>query len=84
MLNGVPGRVRPPPRPRAEAFTCTSTLALRPDGTTVLVSTGPVTSGDHAGHTITNTVVITSTDVLACATPSGLTSTAGPFLISIL
>ncbi|MEU6105933.1 hypothetical protein, partial [Streptomyces flaveolus] len=56
-------------------FTFTSTLALRPDGTTVLVSTGPVTSGDYAGHTITNTVVITSTDVLACTTPSGLTST---------
>ncbi|WP_181792705.1 hypothetical protein [Streptomyces sp. WELS2] len=72
------------PGTRPSRFTFTSTLAVRPDGTTVLVSTGPVTAGDYAGHTITNTVVITSTDLLACTTPSGLTSTAGPFLINIV
>jgi hypothetical protein len=50
----------------------------------VLVATGPVTSGDFAGRTIVNTVVITSTDLLACTTPGGLTSTAGPFLVNIV
>lgn len=65
-------------------FTYTGTLALRPNGTTVLVATGPVTSGDYAGRTIVSTIVITSTDLLACASPSGLTSASGPFLVTVL
>ncbi|MFG3155989.1 hypothetical protein ACGF7W_28575 [Streptomyces sp. NPDC048219] len=72
------------PTTHPSRFTFTSSLALRPDGTTVLVATGPITQGDLAGHTIVNTVVITSLDLLACATSGGLTSTAGPFLVTIL
>jgi hypothetical protein len=41
-------------------------------------------TGDYAGRTIVSTIVITSTDLLACASPSGLTSTSGPFLVTVL
>lgn len=72
------------PGTQPSKFTFTSSLALRPNGTTVLVATGPITQGDYAGRTIVNTVVITSLDLLACATPGGLTNTSGPFLVTVL
>ncbi|MFF6824784.1 hypothetical protein [Streptomyces longwoodensis] len=65
-------------------FTFVASIALRPDGTTVLVATGPVISGDYTGHTVVHTVVITSLDLLACATPGGLTLTSGPFSTTIV
>ncbi|TDT39967.1 hypothetical protein EV562_103338 [Streptomyces sp. BK208] len=72
------------PATQPSRFTYTSSLALRPDGTTVLVATGPITQGDYTGHTIVNTVVITSLDLLACTTTGGLTTTSGPFLVTVL
>ncbi|MFI8949754.1 hypothetical protein ACIGO6_24920 [Streptomyces sp. NPDC053750] len=72
------------PATQPSHFTFTSSLALRPNGTTVLVATGPITQGDYTGHTIVNTVVITSLDLLACATPGGLTTTSGPFAVTVL
>jgi hypothetical protein len=59
-------------------------IALRPNGTTVLLSSGPIISGDYEGRTILIQIVLTSTDLLACATPQGMTNTAGPFLVTIL
>ncbi|HWU08765.1 MAG TPA: hypothetical protein VN520_20685 [Streptomyces sp.] len=72
------------PGTQPSVFTQSYSVALRPNGTTVLVSTGPIVSGDFAGHTLVITIVLTSTDLLACATPQGMTNTAGPFLVTIL
>ncbi|MFI2644303.1 hypothetical protein [Streptomyces sp. NPDC018610] len=58
-------------------FTFTGGISLRPDGVTVLVLTGHVTSGDYQGSTLINAIVLASTDLTACLTPQGLTTISG-------
>ncbi|MFJ6699554.1 hypothetical protein ACIQM4_26260 [Streptomyces sp. NPDC091272] len=65
-------------------FNFTGGVSLRPNGITVLVLTGQVTSGDYAGKTVINTITLLSTDITACLSPTGLTSSAGPITITIL
>ncbi|MET9252558.1 hypothetical protein [Streptomyces sp. NPDC003717] len=65
-------------------FTFTGGISLRPDGVTVLVLNGTVTSGDFAGKHLVVTVVLLSTDLTACLTPTGLTTSSGPFTASVL
>ncbi|MEU1056079.1 hypothetical protein ABZ397_26455 [Streptomyces sp. NPDC005876] len=72
------------PGTQPSRFSQSYSIALRPNGTTVLVSSGPIISGDYAGHTIVITIVLTSTDLLACLTPQGMTNTSGPFLVTVL
>jgi hypothetical protein len=65
-------------------FTYTSAITVRPNGITVSTLTGPVSSGDYAGNTISATFVLLSTDLLGCITPQGLTNTSGVFTASLL
>ena len=65
-------------------FDFTGGISLRPDGVTVLVLTGEVTSGDYTGATVIETVVLASTDLTACLSPAGLTSVSGPFTVSLV
>lgn len=65
-------------------YSYTAGISLRPDGVTVLVFTGTITSGDYTGQSLLSTVVLASTDLTACLSPSGLTSVSGPFTLSIL
>lgn len=65
-------------------FAFTGGLSLRPNGVTVLLLTGTVTSGDYAGHKLVATITLLSTDITACLSPSGLTSSSGPITITIV
>ncbi|MEU6481047.1 hypothetical protein ABZ858_30050 [Streptomyces sp. NPDC047017] len=60
----------------------TGSINLKPDGETVFVLTGTVTSGPFTGATVLQTKVLLSTDLLACLTPGGLTSIAGPITLT--
>ncbi|MFD7919978.1 hypothetical protein ACFV3R_12215 [Streptomyces sp. NPDC059740] len=64
-------------------FTFTGGISLRPDGVTVLVLTGKVTSGDYTGATLVQTVVLASTDLTACLTPGGLTTSSGLLTVTL-
>ncbi|MFI7386398.1 hypothetical protein [Streptomyces sp. NPDC049813] len=65
-------------------FTFTGGVSLRPNGVTVLVLTGNVTSGDYSGHTVLVTITLLSTDLTACLGPAGLTSSSGPLTVTVL
>ncbi|MCS0605591.1 hypothetical protein NX794_30965 [Streptomyces sp. LP11] len=65
-------------------FTYTGAVSVRPDGNSVLVLTGDITSGDYVGHTLVETKVIASTDLTACLTSEGLTTTSGPVSFTIV
>jgi len=59
-----------------------SPLDLKPDGETVVVSEGSVTSGKFAGATVTETLTLTSTQVAACFR-RGLKQSSGPVVLTI-
>lgn len=56
---------------------------LKPNGTTVLVLIGTVTSGLFKGATAAQTKVLANTDLLACATPEGLKTVSGPVSLTV-
>lgn len=72
------------PGTHASHFTYTGLIVLRPDGVSVITETGEITSGDYAGHTLVMAKVVASVNLLACATPQGLTQTSGPVNVLIL
>lgn len=65
------------------AFTYQGAVSLRPDGVTVLVLTGTVTSGSFAGEHVVNTITLASTDLTACLSSRGLTATSGPITLNV-
>lgn len=64
-------------------FAFTGGVSVRPDGVTVLVLTGSVTAGDFTGAAVVNTIVLASTDLTACLTPAGLTTSSGPITLTL-
>lgn len=64
-------------------FTYQGAVSLRPDGVTVLVLTGSVTSGAFAGESVVNTIILASADLTACLSTQGLTNTSGPITLDI-
>ncbi|HSV65301.1 MAG TPA: hypothetical protein VLJ59_05255 [Mycobacteriales bacterium] len=68
---------------RHSDFTFTGAISLRPSGETVLVITGTITSGDYTGHTLTEVIVLATTQPTDCFTVSGLTSVSGPLVFTI-
>ncbi|MGW2477732.1 hypothetical protein [Streptomyces sp. NPDC001665] len=64
-------------------FAYRGAVSLRPGGVTVLVLTGTVTSGAFTGEKVLSTITLASTDLVACLTPQGLTSTSGPITLDI-
>ncbi|MFF5438895.1 hypothetical protein [Streptomyces achromogenes] len=64
-------------------FTFQGAVSLRPDGVTILVLTGEVTSGAFVGEKVVNTITLASSDLTDCLTASGLTSTSGPITLNI-
>jgi hypothetical protein len=64
-------------------YTYTSTVSPGASGTTVLILTGTITSGLFQGDTLVMTTVYANLDLLACSTPSGLTSRSGPVVAEI-
>lgn len=65
------------------SFSFSGGVSLRPNGVTVLVLTGTVTAGDFTGAAVANTIVLASTDLTACLTPQGLTTTSGPITFTL-
>ncbi|MCS0635975.1 hypothetical protein NX801_09915 [Streptomyces sp. LP05-1] len=61
----------------------TGSIDLRPNGETVFVLVGKVTSGLFNGANVVQTKILLSTDLTACLTPQGLTSIAGPITLTI-
>ncbi|MFD3741871.1 hypothetical protein ACFWVB_39490 [Streptomyces microflavus] len=64
-------------------FTFTGGVSVRPNGVTVLVLSGSVTAGDFTGAAVVNTIVLASTDLTACLTPAGLTTSSGPITLTL-
>ncbi|WP_097932160.1 MULTISPECIES: hypothetical protein [unclassified Streptomyces] len=64
-------------------FTFTGGVSVRPNGVTVLVLSGNVTAGDFTGAAVVNTIVLASTDLTACLTPAGLTTSSGPITLTL-
>jgi hypothetical protein len=63
---------------RTSTVSFTTALDAKPDGETVVVEQGSVTSGEFTGDATLTTITLAHTALLACATPTGVTSTAGP------
>ncbi|MEU6117219.1 hypothetical protein ABZ840_22100 [Streptomyces sp. NPDC047117] len=61
----------------------TGAVNAKPNGVTVLVLTGTVESGLFTGATVVQTKVLLNSDLLACATPEGLTSVGGPTNLTV-
>ncbi|MFI2780711.1 hypothetical protein [Streptomyces sp. ALB3] len=69
---------------QSSTVTGTGTIQLKPNGTSVVVHSGQVTSGAFNGSGVTLTLVLTSLDLLGCLTPEGLTNTGGPVTLTVL
>lgn len=61
----------------------TLTIQAKPNGTSVVITQSKVVSGEFVGSTVTQTIVLTSVDLLACLTPTGLTDTSGPVTLTL-
>jgi hypothetical protein len=69
---------------QSSTVTGTGTIQLKPNGTSVVVHNGEVTSGAFDGSGVTLTLVLTSLDLLGCLTPEGVTNTGGPVTLTVL
>jgi len=58
-------------------------LTLRPGGVVVVVEQSTVVSGRFLGATLTRTVTLLQTELLACATEEGVTDVAGPVTYTV-
>ncbi|MFF7725859.1 hypothetical protein [Streptomyces sp. NPDC008001] len=58
-------------------------INLKPNGTTVVVSTGSVVSGLFAGATTVQTKILPNTGLLACLSPQGMTGAGGPVSMTV-
>ena len=63
---------------RTSTVSFATTLDAKPDGETVVVEQGTVTAGEFTGDATLSTITLAQTALAACATPTGVTSTAGP------
>ncbi|GAA0463610.1 hypothetical protein [Streptomyces olivaceiscleroticus] len=68
---------------QTSTVTGTGAINLKPNGVTVLVLTGTVTSGLFTGATVVQTKVLLNSDLTACASPGGLTSVGGPISLTV-
>ncbi|MFI6504421.1 hypothetical protein [Nonomuraea typhae] len=68
-----------------QSSTVKGSLAVnaKPNGTTVLVLIGTVTSGLFQGATVTQTKVLANTELAACATAEGLKTVSGPVSLTV-
>ncbi|MFC7304500.1 hypothetical protein ACFQVC_09780 [Streptomyces monticola] len=68
---------------RHSVVTGTGAINVKPNGITVLVLTGTVTSGLFTGATVVQTKALLNSDLTACLTPEGLTSVGGPITLTV-
>ena len=64
-------------------FSAASIVNAKPNGTTVVVSTGPVTDGLFKGSQIEIVVTLLATDLLGCYTEEGVTASSGAAALTI-
>jgi hypothetical protein len=64
-------------------YSVTSIVNAKPDGTSVIISTGEVTAGLFKGARVEQVIVLANTALVACATEPGTTAVEGPVTLTI-